>query len=86
MKFLPLVWAGIWRKRGRAILTLLSVVNAFLLFGLLQGFLSGINSTIADSHADVLLTASRISQIEPMPMAQLPQIRSVPGVRAVSPW
>ena len=36
MKFLHLVWAGVWRRPGRATLTLLSIVNAFLLYGLLQ--------------------------------------------------
>ena len=41
MKYLHLVWAGIWRRPGRATLTLLSIVNAFLLYGLLQGFVSG---------------------------------------------
>ena len=36
MKYLPLLWAGLFRKKTRAILTLLSIVIAFLLFGLLQ--------------------------------------------------
>lgn len=85
MKFLHLVWAGIWRKPGRAILTLASVVNAFLLFGLLQGFVSGLNGAVEETHADVLITASRISQIEPLPMSLLPQIRQAPGVRAATP-
>ena len=75
MKYLPLVWAGIWRKPGRAILTLLSIVNAFLLFGLLQGFVSRAEHAVAETHADVLLTASRVSQLEPLPMSQLAQIR-----------
>lgn len=85
MKFLHLVWAGIWRKPGRAVLTLLSIVNAFLLFGLLQGFASGLGSTVAESHADVLISASKISQLEPMPMSQLTLIRATPGVRAATP-
>jgi hypothetical protein len=34
MKYLPLVWAAIRRKPARAILTLLSVVVAFTLFGI----------------------------------------------------
>jgi putative ABC transport system permease protein len=85
MKFLHLVWAGVWRRPGRATLTLLSIVNAFLLYGLLQGFVSGIGSTVADTHADVLVTASRISQLEPLPMSQLPQIRTVPGVKSAVP-
>jgi putative ABC transport system permease protein len=84
MKYLPLVWAGIWRKPGRAVLTLLSVVNAFLLFGVLQGFASGLNHAVAETHADVLLSLSRIST-EPLPVAQIGQIRLVPGVRAATP-
>ena len=84
MKFLPLIWAGIWRKPGRAVLTLLSVVNAFLLFGVLQGFSSGLNHAVAETHADVLLSLSRIST-EPLPVAQLAQIRLVQGVRAAMP-
>jgi putative ABC transport system permease protein len=85
VKFLHLVWAGVWRRPGRATLTLLSIVNAFLLYGLLQGFVSGIGTTVAETHADVLITASRISQLEPLPMSQLPQIRTVPGVKSAAP-
>ncbi len=43
MKYLVLVWAGLWRKKTRTILTMLSIVVAFLLFGLLQGINQGMN-------------------------------------------
>ena len=36
MKYLPLIWASLFRHRVRTVLTLLSVVVAFLLFGLLD--------------------------------------------------
>jgi len=36
MKFLPLLWSSLWRKKTRTIFTLLSVFVAFLLFGLLM--------------------------------------------------
>jgi putative ABC transport system permease protein len=85
MKFLPLVWAGIWRKPGRAILTLLSVANAFLLFGILQGFASGLNHAVGETQADVLLTFSRVSQVEPLPLSTVERIRTAPGVRAATP-
>ena len=85
MKFLPLVWAGIWRRRVRAVLTLLSIATAFLLLGVLQGFQSGIGHAIAETHADVLYTFSKVSQVEPLPMAQAAQIKAVRGVRAVVP-
>ncbi len=85
MKFLPLIWAGIWRKKGRAILTLLSVLNAFLLFGLLQGFSSGLNHAVAETHADILYVFSRVSILEGLPLGHMAKIRTVPGVKAVSP-
>jgi hypothetical protein len=37
MKYLPLIWSGIWRKPGRAILILLQVLIASLLFGRVGG-------------------------------------------------
>ena len=37
MKYFPLVWAAVMRKPARAILTLLSVMLAFTLFGLTIG-------------------------------------------------
>ena len=36
MKFVPLVWTMLWRSRARTWLTFLSIVVAFLLFGLLD--------------------------------------------------
>ena len=49
MRFLPLVWSGIWRKPGRAVLALVQILLAFALFGLLQGWHSGVTSAIAHS-------------------------------------
>jgi putative ABC transport system permease protein len=85
MKYLPLVWAGIWRRKGRAILTLLSILNAFLLLGVLQGFNSGLHNAAAGTAADRLYTFSKLSQIEPLPMSMVDQIRQVKGVRSVIP-
>jgi putative ABC transport system permease protein len=36
MKFLPLIWKSIWRRKVRTIFTLLSIFVAFLLFGILM--------------------------------------------------
>jgi putative ABC transport system permease protein len=85
MKYLPLVWAGIWRKRSRAILMLLQIASAFLLFGLLQGLNSGIKEAIARTHADRLYVGSSVSLGVPLPISLLPQIRQVPGVKLATP-
>src|SRR5258708_6210577 len=36
MKYFPLIWATLWRKKTRTLFTLLSVIVAFLLFGMLE--------------------------------------------------
>ena len=84
MKFFPLLWAGLWRKRTRTTLTLLSVVIAFLLYGLLQGVNSWLNNALAETRVNRLYTVSRISYVEPLPMSYLAQIESVPGVETVA--
>lgn len=85
MKYLPLVWGGIWRKRGRTILIFLQVVVAFTLFGVLQGLKTGAEHAIAAARADLLIVHSRLSWAEPLPLGMLGQISSVPGVKEVIP-
>ena len=84
MKYFPLLWAGLWRKKTRTLLTLFSVVIAFLLFGLLQGVNAWLNNSVRDSRASRLYTVSKISYIEPLPASYLQRIESVPGVTAVA--
>jgi putative ABC transport system permease protein len=79
-----LIWAGLWRKRARTILTMLSVIVAFLLFGLLQGVNQGIKSGFGDSSNNRLWTTSRMSQVTSMPVSLLDKIKRVEGIRAVT--
>jgi putative ABC transport system permease protein len=81
VKFLHLVWAGLWRSRVGAVLTLLSIAVAFVLFGLLQGINAWFAGALPGSRADRLIVVSRVSQIEPLPSAHLRLIERVPGVR-----
>jgi putative ABC transport system permease protein len=85
MKYLPLIWAGIWRKRGRAVLLLLQIVSAFALFGLLQGLNSGIKQAIARTHGDRLYIGSSVSMGDPLPLSLLARIQGVAGVRYATP-
>ncbi|HTX05736.1 MAG TPA: FtsX-like permease family protein [Steroidobacteraceae bacterium] len=85
MKYLPLVWSGIWRKRGRTILIFLQVAVAFTLFGVLQGLKTGVDQAIAAARADLLIVHSRLSMGVPLPIGILEQIRSVPGVTEAIP-
>ena len=85
MKFIPLVWAGILRKRSRSILILLQVVVAFALYGVLQGLTSGINHAIAATHADRLYVGSKLDLGDPLPVSMLEWLKTVPGVLGVAP-
>jgi len=85
LKYLPLVWAGIWRKRGRAVLMLLQIASAFALFGLLEGVNAGIKQAIAQTHRDRLYIGSSVSLGDPLPISLLSRIRATPGIGFATP-
>ena len=81
MKYLPLIWAGLWRKRTRTTLTLLSIVVAFVLIGVLAGVNAAFAHALAAARLDRLFVTSQI----PLPIAYADQIARVPGVTMVVP-
>ena len=84
MRYLPLLWAGLFRKKTRTILTLLSITIAFLLFGLLQAVQTAFEAGVESADAKRLFTTARYSIIEPLPVAYLGRIERVAGVAAVA--
>lgn len=84
MKFIPLIWAALARKKARTIFTLLSVVVAFLLFGMLQGVNAAFSAAIDRANVNRLITTSSISFTESLPYSHIAQIEAVPGVAAVA--
>jgi putative ABC transport system permease protein len=85
MKFFPLLWAGAWRRRGRTFLMIASTANAILLFALLFGLKSGLDESVSQVHADLLITANKVSYYEPLPISKLAKITGLSGVRAAMP-
>lgn len=84
MKFLPLVWRGIWRKPARTLLLLTQIVVAFTLFGVLQGLNTAIEQAMRGTRADHLVVFAA-SQTVPLPLAMLQQIQKVSGVMTANP-
>ena len=80
MRFVPLLLAGLFRKKTRTVLTLLSVMVAFMLFGLLQAVTTAFESGADSADAKRLLTTARYSIIELLPLSYLRRIEVVPGV------
>jgi putative ABC transport system permease protein len=83
VKYFGLIWANLFRKQTRTLLTLLSLVSAFLLFGLLQAVNVLFNSAGDFVGATRLVTQARVSFTQALPLRLLPQIESVDGVEAV---
>jgi putative ABC transport system permease protein len=85
MKYLHLIWAALFRRKTRTFLTLVSIIAAFLLFGMLDAVRTAFDS---GSHSiagvDRLVTSSRYSIIQPLPKALQSRIAAIPGVRDVA--
>ncbi|HEX7814422.1 ABC transporter permease [Dyella sp.] len=85
MKYLHLIWAALFRRKTRTILTLVSIVAAFLLFGMLDAVRSGFDQAGQSANgAQRLRVGSKLSFIQPLPQGLGGQIGQVPGVASVA--
>ena len=84
MKYFHLIWAALFRRKARTILTLLSVMAAFLLFGLLDAVRVAFNAGSDAAGVDRMIVSSRFSIIQSLPQSLLPRIEAVPGVNTVT--
>jgi putative ABC transport system permease protein len=79
-----LMWANLWRRRTRTVVTLLSIFVAFILFAVLaatrQAFVGGID-LIGNER---LLTIHKSGLIFALPISYRSRIDSVEGVQSVS--
>jgi putative ABC transport system permease protein len=83
-KYLPLVSGALLRRKTRTAFTLVSLATAFLLIGLLQAVNSVMSGGADFLGASRLITQAKTSFTQPLPMRQLEQVASVPGVQFVS--
>jgi len=83
MKYFPLVWAGLWRKPARTIFTFLSIVVAFILFGILSAIDGGLAHQMEVARLDRLFVDTRFGTN--LPLAYLDRIARIPGVTVVAP-
>jgi putative ABC transport system permease protein len=84
MKFLPLLWSGIWRKPVRTALIFLQVTVAFALFGVLQGMKTGVDEAVAKTRADLLFVGPSAQGGAPLPLAYMDRLRTIKGVKTVT--
>jgi len=84
MKFLPLLWSSLWRKKIRTIFTLLSVFVAFLLFGLLMTIRGAFSFGVDIAGIDRLVLIHKVSLIMPLPVSYKERLAATEGVALVS--
>ena len=84
MKFFPLLWSSLWRKKFRTIFTLLSIFVAFLLFGLLMTIRTAFSFGVEIAGLDRLVLIHKVSLIMPLPIAYQERLRATEGVTLVT--
>jgi putative ABC transport system permease protein len=84
MKFLPLIWAGLTRKKLRTGLTLLSILVAFLLYGFLGAIQESLSGGVSMAGADRLVMRHKVSLILTLPESYKARLSAMPEVIGVS--
>jgi len=84
MKFRGLVFANLFRKKLRLILTVGSFAVALFLFAFLAVVRGAFNRGADIAGADRLVVINRVSIIQPLPLAYRDKIQRIPGVKAVT--
>jgi putative ABC transport system permease protein len=83
MKYLHLIWAALFRRKARTLFTLISILAAFLLFGMLDATRAAFSSGGSVIGVDRLITTSRYSIIQSLPASLATRMQAVPGVKSV---
>lgn len=82
MKFLPLVWAALWRNRTESVLTLLALTVAFALFGTMIALNAAYERAIEEARTDRLIVACAFD-CGAIPLGYREQIARIAGVTGV---
>ena len=84
MKYLPLIWKNLFRRKVRTFFTVGSIVVAFVLFSYLMAVRQAFSGGVSVAGADRLLVIHKVSLIQPMPESYLGRIAAIDGVADLS--
>jgi putative ABC transport system permease protein len=84
VKFLPLLWSSLLRRKLRTVFTLLSIAVAFTLFGVLMATRTAFSAGVTVAGAERLVMLDKVSMVNALPLRYRAQIASVPGVADVT--
>ena len=72
MKFWPLLWGSLRRRKARTVFTLLSILVAFVLFSYLAAVKVAFSAGVDVAGADRMLTTHKTSIIQPLVAQHMP--------------
>jgi putative ABC transport system permease protein len=84
MKFLPLVWRNLMRRKVRTTFTLGSIFIAFVLYAFLMTIRSAFSMGVDVAGVDRLMMMHKVSLLQLLPVSYMRDIQSTPGVKLVS--
>jgi putative ABC transport system permease protein len=84
VKYLPLLWSSLGRRKVRSLLTFLSIVVAFVLFGYLGAIERALDAGVSVAGADRLFVRHKVSITQPLPESYQARLAALPGVDAVA--
>lgn len=84
MKYLPIVWKNLWRRKVRTIFTLACIFVAFVLFGVLMTIRAAFSIGVEVAGIDRLVLIHKVSLIMPLPISYKARLENVPGVTSVT--
>ena len=84
MKYLPLIFANLSRKKLRTTLTIGSFAVAVFLFGFLAIIHGAFSGDLGVIGVDRLMVINKVSIIQPLPISYQAQIQRIPGVKYVA--
>ncbi len=84
MKYLPLIWKNLFRRKTRTFFTVGSIAVAFILFAYLMAVRQSFSMGIDIAGVDRLLVSHKVSIIQPLPESYLGRIAAVEGIADIS--
>lgn len=84
MNDFDLVRKNLFRRKLRAVLMIVSILIAFMIFGVLAGFYRAFTAGEDRAAADRLITVNKINFTQPLPIAYFNRVRALEGVRQVT--
>src|SRR2546422_695641 len=84
MKFFHLSWSNLKRKKLRTILTLLSIVVAFILFAVMSSINQALTGGVSLAGSSRLIVQHKVSIIQTLPYSYKARMQRIAGVDLVT--